>query len=201
MLLLDFIKGLIIGVAASVPLGPIAFFVIQKTVGQGRRSGMSAAMGSTLVDTLFAVVSVSALSLVQDFIDTQKTLIMIIGGVVVIALGVSMFFNKAREIPKSRISATDMVKSLLMGLSNPGALAVMLALFAVFGFGDGHLGWMGKAAVCAAVFVGSFAYWLGFTWLLSKSRRFFTLGTLTLLNRITGVVVAVFGIWLIISVL
>ncbi|MBO7510938.1 MAG: hypothetical protein J6T35_07120, partial [Bacteroidales bacterium] len=68
-LFLIILKGIFIGICCSAPLGPIAIFVMQNTLGKGRRAGMSAAMGSTVVDTIFAAIAVFSLSLVQGMID------------------------------------------------------------------------------------------------------------------------------------
>ena len=52
-MLLDILKGFIIGICASVPLGPIAILVIQKSLSDGHKAGFFAGLGACLVDTLF----------------------------------------------------------------------------------------------------------------------------------------------------
>lgn len=57
-MLLDILKGFIIGICASVPLGPIAILVIQKSLSDGHKAGFFAGLGACLVDTIFAVIAV-----------------------------------------------------------------------------------------------------------------------------------------------
>ena len=38
-MVLDILKGFLVGICASAPLGPIAIFVIQKSLSEGHKSG------------------------------------------------------------------------------------------------------------------------------------------------------------------
>lgn len=198
MHLLIILKGIFIGICSSAPLGPIAIFVMQNTLGKGQKAGMSAAMGSTVVDTLFAAIAVFSLSLVQGVIDQHYQTIKIIGGIVVVVLGVGMAFYKHRPERANKVSATDFAKSLAMGLSNPGAFAVMLALFAVFGFGSENVTLFEKILSVVSVCLGTLIYWNTFTWLLAKAKGKINVDKIIMINRIAGVAVALFGLYLII---
>ena len=197
-LFLIILKGIFIGICCSAPLGPIAIFVMQNTLGKGRRAGMSAAMGSTVVDTLFAAIAVFSLSLVQGMIDQHYQTIKYIGGAVVIVLGVFMSFYKHKPDRPNKISATDFAQSLVMGLTNPGAFAVMLALFAVFGFGSTDVTVFEKIVSVVSVCLGTILYWNTCTWLLSKAKGRINVKNIVLINRIAGVIVALFGLYIII---
>ena len=48
-MLLELIKGLIVGLFASVPLGPIGVLCIQRTLSKGRNSGFITGLGSCAV--------------------------------------------------------------------------------------------------------------------------------------------------------
>lgn len=197
-LLMIILKGIFIGICSSAPLGPIAIFVMQNTLGKGQKAGMSAAMGSTVVDTLFAAIAVFSLSLVQGVIDQHYQTIKIIGGIIVVVLGVGMAFYKHRPERANKVSATDFAKSLAMGLSNPGAFAVMLALFAVFGFGSENVTLFEKILSVVSVCLGTLIYWNTFTWLLAKAKGKINVDKIIMINRIAGVAVALFGLYLII---
>ena len=198
MHILIILKGIFIGICCSAPLGPIAIFVMQNTLGKGRKAGFSAALGSTVVDTLFAAIAVFSLSLVQGVIDQHFRTIKVIGGVIVAILGVGMAFYKHRPEHANKVSATDFAKSLAMGLSNPGAFAVMLALFAVFGFGSEDITLYEKILSVVSVCLGTLIYWMTFTWLISKAKGRINVKNIVRINRIAGVAVALFGLYLII---
>ena len=195
-LLLLILKGVLIGICSSAPLGPIAIFVMQSTLGKGRKAGMSAAAGSSAVDTIFAAVAVFALSMVQGVIDQHYQTLKLVGVAVVVVLGVSMAFYKHRPERPNRFSKTDFAKSLVMGLGNPGAFAVMLALFAVFGFGKEDLSLFEKLVSILSVCGGTVVYWSLFTWLLSKAKGRINVAKIIWINRVAGVIVALFGLYL-----
>ena len=55
-MLIDILKSYLIGICAAAPLGPIAILVLQKTLHYGHRGGFTSALGSTLVDTTYAIM-------------------------------------------------------------------------------------------------------------------------------------------------
>lgn len=200
-MILDVLKAIVVGVTASAPVGPIAIMVIQRTLCKGFKPGFVTSLGATVVDTLYAVVAIFALAFVQDFIEGNSIPIFIGGGVIVIALGLSMAlsnpFRKVKEEedgPKgSDVSATDFLQACAMGFSNPGAIAVMFALMAFFGIAENPGDWS-FFPVILGIAGGSIAYWLTVTWALDKFRRQFNMKTLIWINRITGAVVIILGL-------
>lgn len=202
------IKAIIVGFIASIPIGPIALLVLQKSISGGHREGMICALGATLVDTLFAVISLFAFSAISGFIDANTRLIELVGGLIVVLVGITMSFSKPTDHKdrsanykprhlKSKI-ALDICKSTLMGLTNPGALAVMLALFAAFNIDNSSAPAYITYLIILGVTGGSFLYWWPFTWLAAKGHKL-KMKTLLKINQISGIVVVVFGVWLILS--
>lgn len=202
-MLLDFLKAIIVGIAASVPLGPIAIFVIQKTLYKGFKAGFVTSLGGTVVDTIYAVIALFALTFVQDFIEGNSIPIFIGGGLIVMALGISMMlsnpFRKRKHehdtvIKTFDVSAKDFLSACAMGFSNPGAIAVMFALMAFFGIADqGPKDWS-IFPIIVGIAGGSAMYWLGVTALLDKFRNQFNMKTVIWVNRITGAIVIILGL-------
>ena len=60
-MLIDFIKGFIVGMGASIPLGPMGVMCVQKTLSKGRNSGFISGLGASITDTFFAAIAVLAL--------------------------------------------------------------------------------------------------------------------------------------------
>ena len=137
-MLLDILKGFIIGICASVPLGPIAILVIQKSLSEGHKSGFLVGLGACLVDTLFAVIAIFALAIAEAFMKDYSALIMVGGGIIVTLLGCSLalkdpFRKMKQEDSTPSYSLKDFFQAVIMGISNPGAILVIFALFAFFG--------------------------------------------------------------------
>lgn len=188
------LKGFLIGIIAAIPVGPIMMLTIQKSVSDGRKAGFSCGLGGTAVDTLCAIISAFALSSIGDYIRAHTSLIEIVGGLFVMFVGFNMFRS---HIPKSRrkrpYSAKNFIKAFTMGLSNPAALAVMLALFTFFKMDmSGTPGWIPFAAI-AALASGSACYWYCFSRIAAHFGDRFNFKLLFLINRIAAIAIFIFG--------
>ena len=177
LMLLDILKGFLIGVCASVPLGPIAILVLQKSLSEGHKAGFMAGLGACMVDTLFAVIAIFALAFAESFIADHRILIMVGGGIIVILLGCSMTFKDPfrkmkAEHQASSYSLKDFLQAVIMGISNPGAIFVIFALFAFFGIqlepNDFRV-----APILISLSGGSALYWFVFSWSFSRFRKNF----------------------------
>lgn len=197
-MIMEILKGFVIGVCASAPIGPIAILVIQKTLSQGQRAGFIAGLGACLVDTIYAIIALFALAFVQDFIATHENIILIVGGIVVAVMGVSMTFadpfRKLKSQKSSSISFKDFAQSVAMGFSNPGAILVIFALFAFFGLGDQSPKNWSVAPLLLSVSAGAALYWFVITYLLNIFRKRFTMKTIVTISRLTGLVIIIIGI-------
>ena len=196
-------KGFAIGICASAPIGPIAILVIQKSLSKGHKAGFITGMGACVVDTVFSIIAIFALAAAERLINENRELILLAGGLVITILGWCMSTSdpfrkiKATENSRSPISVKDFLQAIAMGLSNPGAIFVIFALFAFFGIGPLDRSDWRVAPVILSVSLGATFYWFVTTWLLSHFRKRFRLRTIIWINRITGAIIIVIGIVLI----
>ena len=139
----DLLKGFLVGMCASAPIGPIAILVVQKSLSKGHKAGFVSGLGASVVDTLYASIAIFALAFAQKFIEDHQSLILLVGGAVLIIVGVSMAFSdpfrKMKADGESSVSPKDFGQAVAMGLSNPMAIFVMFTLFAFFGLADDSL--------------------------------------------------------------
>ena len=140
--LLNMIKGFCIGLCSSAPIGPIAVYVIQQSLSKGHKAGFITGLGATIVDTVFACISIFALAYAQEFMDRHSEFLLVAGGITVTIIGVIMIFTNPIErearlskgnerITKlasknNRVTVNDFIKSLLMGLQTLAAYSCSL---------------------------------------------------------------------------
>jgi len=198
----EFVKCFLIGICASAPLGPVAIFVMQRSLVSGHRAGFLTGLGATLTDTIWASVAMFALAMAEDFISENETVILIGGGVILLGMGCTMAFKdpfrRLKEESGQSYWFRDFARTALLGFSNPGAIAIMLALFAFFGIQVENNDFR-VAPYILAVSAGSAVYWFNFSLLFSHLRRSFKMGTLVWINRISGMVVMIIGIALLVE--
>lgn len=197
-LLVDILKAFLVGFAASVPVGPVAILVVQKTLSKGYKAGFITGLGASVVDTLFAVIAVFALAATQKFLNEHQLVILIAGGAILVGIGLAMAlkdpFRKMRADGTSKASATDFLQAVFMTISNPGAVFVMLALFAFFGITDTSSSSWRVAPLLLSVAGGSVTYWFLLSWGLGRFRHKFTMNSLLWISRVTGALVVIIGI-------
>ncbi len=197
-MILDMLKGFLVGVCASAPVGPIVILVIQKSLSKGHKAGFVSGLGASVVDTLYAFIAIFALAFAQRFIEQHQNIILLAGGSVLIILGFSMAFSnpfrKMKKDDKPKVSSKDFGQAVLMGLSNPMAIFVMFTLFAFFGLAKDAPHTWSVAPILLSVSLGSVTYWFSVSWLLSHFSRGFKMRTILWISRITGAIIVIIGI-------
>lgn len=197
----DLLKALLIGICASAPIGPVVIYVMQITLTRSLKAGFSTGVGSAVIDTLYAAVALFAVSLVQDFLLRHQPWIMIIGGLIIIFVGYGMIVKDPMRRAGRPISARSMIgygfKAAGCALANPGALALMVTLVAVFSL-DVNTSPAPVWAIVMMVFLGALTFWLVFSWGISKLRQKIDNSVIYKLSRITGAIVVVLGAILIV---
>ena len=134
-----FLKGIVIGLLASIPLGPIGVMCIQRTLSKSQRSGFVSGLGAASADTLFATVALFSLTVVLSFIEDNMVIIKVLGGISVIIVGMTILLkNPVGQIRRNRAGKgsnlwSDYLSVLLITLANPAYILIFVALFAALG--------------------------------------------------------------------
>ena len=183
---------------ASAPIGPIAILVVQKSLSKGHKAGFVSGLGASVVDTFYASIAIFALAFAQSFIEEHKNMILLVGGAVLIAVGISMAFSnpfrKLKADGESSVSPKDFGQAVALGLSNPMAVFVMFTLFAFFGLANESPHTWKVMPIILAVSAGSVTYWFSISWILSRFHGNFRMRTILWISRITGALIVIIGI-------
>lgn len=201
-MVLFFLKALLVGLTAAIPLGPLGIMCIQQTLSKGRWAGFAVGVGSSVADTFYATIALLSVSYISQFLDRNRIWVMLIGGAIVLGIGLQIALkNPIKDLRRpiagslSSRRARDLLKGFLMTITNPGALVLMLGLFAFFGLdlGDGS---HPEAAgfVLGGIFLGTAAWWFLLSSGISLFRKRFRLRQIIAINRISGILIAVIGL-------
>jgi len=199
MLIDTVVKGIVIGLSISVPLGPIGMLCIQRTLNRGRKFGFITGLGATTSDLLYAVITLFFLSFVIGFIDAHRLIIQLIGSLVVIGFGFWTFRSNpvAQPQPHEKPNHSlfgDYITSFGLTLSNPFILFVLIALFARFEFVTSDTTFFVHIIGIFSVLLGASLWWSILTYLVSRFSNKFNLRGLKLINRITGAIIMLIGL-------
>ena len=180
MLIETLIKGIIIGLSISVPLGPIGMLCIQRTLNHGRKYGFITGLGATTSDLLYSVVTLFFLSFVIGFIDEYRFILQLIGSLIIIGFGVWIFSSNPVSQPRpdekyEHSLFTDYVTSFGLTLSNPLILFVLIALFARFDFVTPETTVWVMIAGLISVLIGASLWWNLLTYFVNHFRNKFNI--------------------------
>lgn len=196
--ILDFIfKGMLIGVIASAPMGPVGVLCVQRTLNKGRWYGFVTGCGAALSDIIYAGITGLGMSLVVDFVDDKqhRFYLQIIGSLMLLAFG----WYTYRTDPTKNMHKSGHQKGTLMHngltaflvtLSNPLIIFLFLALYAQFAFVISDHPFEMVVGFLSIV-AGALLWWWGLTWLVDKIRTKFDENGIRIINQVIGVAVII----------
>lgn len=193
-------KGMLIGVIASAPMGPIGVLCIQRTLNKGRWYGFITGVGASLSDIIYAIITGLGMSFVMDIVNKghNRFLLQIAGCVILFFFGLYAYrSNPARNIRKPSNKKGTLVHNgvtaFIVTLSNPLIIFLFMACYAQLAFVVPHH----PLEMCvgyASIIFGALLWWYGLTWLIDKIRGRFDTSEIKLINKIIGSVVMIVSV-------
>lgn len=192
------IKGVLIGLCISVPLGPIGMLTIQRTLNRGQRYGIATGLGATASDLVYTIITLFFLSFVLDFIEQHRFIIQLLGSAVVAIFGYYIFKSNPATQPKPNETVKhsllgDFFSSFALTFSNPLVLFVLIALFARFEFIGNKTTLFVSIVGILSILGGALLWWNMLTFLVSRFKNKLNMRELKIINQITGVVIILIG--------
>ena len=198
--ILDFIfKGMLIGMIASAPMGPVGILCVQRTLNKGRWYGFVTGVGASASDMIYAGLTGYGMSFMGSIINSEyKFYLQIAGSLMLLGFGWVTYrtdpTRNMRQSGKKKGTLThNAITAFLVTLSNPLIIFLFLALFAQFAFVlpqhpfEMVVGFLSIAG-------GALLWWYGLTWLVDKIRTKFDTNGIRIINQIIGAVVIVVSI-------
>lgn len=191
--------GLVVGIIIAIPIGPAALLMIQRTLSKGKGPGLVSGLGTATSDTLYSVLALLSLSFIQGFIEGHKSLLLVIGGLIVCYLGFAIFrTNPIRLLKRNKESHRywqDWFTGFLMSITNPGTLVIILSVFAAVGIHNLEIENAEDVLLTlCGVFGGETLWWFFLSRLISRFRQNFRLRTLATINMASGAFIMVLGL-------
>jgi threonine/homoserine/homoserine lactone efflux protein len=191
-----FIQGIIIGLTLAVPVGPIALICIQRTLTDGRFHGIFSGIGVATADSFYAAVTVLGLTMISGVIVTHQVLFRFLAGIVLIFVGVRVFLSLPSCISTKTVHETyfkDYLSMVGIAIANPLTLVFFLIVLPGFGVVINSTAYLSAVEFIAGVFFGSTAWWILLCGTIGSMRSRFSVKTLGLINRVSGVLISVCG--------
>jgi threonine/homoserine/homoserine lactone efflux protein len=197
-----FLKGLLLGFSIAAPVGPIGVLCIRRTLNEGRTAGLVSGLGAATADGFYGLVAGFGLTAISDLMIEGQFWLALIGGTYLSYLGAKTFTSKPAE-GEAKVKNNGLLGSyfstLFLTLTNPITILSFVAIFAGLGLVSGDNSYPAAISLVSGVFLGSGAWWIALSGVVSIFREKFNLKALVWVNRVAGVVLAGYGILALIS--
>lgn len=204
MILELFIRGIVIGLVASITLGPVGVMCIQRTLSKSRKAGFLSGLGAATADSIFATIAYFFISLVSAFIEENMNVISIIGGLCVIFVGVRIYLtNPIVQIRRNRAGKSnlwqDYISTFFLTLTNPAFILWLIVIFTAFNVSydpeapDDISRVVSGLFMIFGFFVGAATWWFSLTYSINLLRNRFKPRHLLWINRIAGSIISILG--------
>lgn len=199
-MIINFIKGIAVGLFASIPLGPVGILCVQKTLSKGKYSGLITGLGAAVCDTFFATIALFSLSFVNLILNDYRNWVMIAGGIIVALFGVYLIFKnpirKVKEINSgNKRYWGDFFSTILMTITNPGAFFLILGILAFMRINVGEENSIYIITLTlAGVITGAILWWYTLTAFINIFRKKLKIKQLLTINKVSGVIILILGL-------
>lgn len=195
---------MIIGLVVAVPVGPLGLLCINRALVMGPWCGLLSGFGVATADALAAGIAALGISLVSAFLTDHQTGLRFIGGVFLCYLGLKIYnCDPTRQAPSNDFNGWfgAYATTFLLTLSNPVTILSFIAIYAGWGIESlsGH--YFAAAILMLGVFIGSAMWWIALFVGLTTFRDKFSMRVLRWIHKISGLVIASFGVVVLLSLI
>jgi threonine/homoserine/homoserine lactone efflux protein len=200
------LKGLAMGLLLVISVGPVIFTIIKQSINNGRAGGFSFVIGVWISDFLLVVLSNLFSELVTTLLDF-KVQIGIAGSAFLISMGVYyLFFKKVHFHPedlalpplKSSDHAKIALQGFLLNTLNPAVMAFWLTAATAIAVSHSI---RDRIIIFATALILNMSADIVKVSVAGKLSKKLTIKNIRLINRISGLILAIFGTVLLFGVL
>jgi threonine/homoserine/homoserine lactone efflux protein len=199
-----FVRGLLIGLSIAATVGPMSVLCMQRTIHKGQLYGLVSGLGIATADAFYGSIAAFGVALIADFLVSQQLWFRLIGGMFLLYLGSKTLLARPAEraaSAKANGFVGAYVSTFLLTLTNPLTILSFAAIFAGIGVGGASKSYVSATIVVGGVFIGSTLWWCILTGGIGLLRGKFTARWLLWINRISGVIISLFGVAALVSLL
>lgn len=196
-------RGFIIGLSIAAPVGPISILCMNRTLAEGRLSGIISGLGAATADAAYGFVAAFGLTFFSNMLIDQQVWLRFFGGLYLFYLGIRQLLDGSAKRPAFvGNGGSDLLgayaQTLFLTLTNPMTVLSFGAFFAGVGLmgataGNATESNMSAWAFVAGVFSGSLVWWIILSCSVGTFREKFDQRALLWVNWISGAIIIGFG--------
>ncbi|MDO8643385.1 MAG: LysE family transporter [bacterium] len=193
-----FFEALLVGLIISLPVGPIAILILQRSLKLGYLAGLASGIGAAVADGLFAFLAAFGIAALTLWIQESIGWVRPVGGMVLIGLGVHFFFQKPPELKTEEVLTPrflhhytwDGFSNFILTLTNTMTILAFVALFTASQIVPEDPTKINYLEIISGVFCGSLFWWVTMVTLSHKIKQIISPMTVhRLMQFLAGVLV------------
>jgi threonine/homoserine/homoserine lactone efflux protein len=168
----------------------------------GRTAGFISGLGAATADALYGCIAGFGLTFISNLLIDQQVWLRLIGGAFLCYLGLKTLLSKPAEqaaAAQGNGLVGAYISTFFLTLTNPATILSFVAIFAGLGLVSAGVNYLSAVVLVLGVFVGSAVWWLLLSGGVSLFRTRFNTRALHWVNRISGVVIAAFGVFVLVG--
>ena len=187
-----FAMGMWMGFLVAAPIGPVGIVVLRRTLAMGWRAGVASGAGVALADLCLAMAAAEGVRVTAGY----SRVIGVVGGLVLLWMAWGSW-HRGEQKPVPERGSGDALRNgatiFVLAIMNPMAILTFATLMT-------SVHCLRPELFAAGMAAGSLLWWL----ILSAGAQMLTkvlAERSVMINRVSGVVLAGFGVWAIVSVM
>lgn len=193
-----FYQGIKIGLAVSMPIGPIALICIRKSLQDTLAVGLALALGVATADSIYAILGALSLSTVNQFLDKYQFSIELVGVAVILYLGISSLKHGIPKTVQQECSTSSLLQTyfsmLIITLTSPMTIILFAGVFAGMGVDSSLNETINLAPITLGVFISAFCWFSLLSALVIFCKSWFTNKHIAWINTGAGILLISFGL-------
>ena len=199
------LKGIILGLMVSMPLGPIGIILINRTIKRGMLSGFFSGLGMATADTLLAFLAGIGFTVIVSFINKERYIISVITGLIILGVGLKVYLsNPVKDIRNREKSEKslwrDYYSVFVLSISNPYTIFIFVAFFSGVHINGNVRPELVPFFLIPGVLVGTISWWFFLSYFVSRFKKNIRLRLIVRINKVAGIVIMVIGVIVLLSV-
>src|SRR6185295_9449747 len=197
--------GMVIGLIAAAPIGPVNLICIRRTLSYGQINGFLAGLGAALGDGIFAVIAGFGVKWVFDAIQDMGVVLKLGSAAILMFYGLRVFiYATPPEIlrdPDGNIQSGSVgdlagafASTFALTITNPATMVGFATMFAAFReVVDYQQHWLATLIFVASAFGGSVLWWFTVTAVTGIFHKSIGQDTLKRMNQGSGLLIFATG--------
>jgi L-lysine exporter family protein LysE/ArgO len=198
--ILALLKGLFIGFAGAIPVGPVNAAVIDTSLRKCFKRAFALGLGGAFVDFMYSQIAVSGLAPLMERFPGLKLTLLGVGGIVLVIFGVMQVktpIDRGPPPPERPVETRALLASFMTGVlitvTNPAALVSWVL---VAGAALASMTRLEAFVAGLGIFIGTSIWFFAISWLAAKGRV--RLGhKAQWITRTVGAFLVIYGVFLV----